>query len=224
MNVAVSMLNNHRVVEPNNNKFAEDSEREQHTSANTHHLEILPMTDYVQMSPQPIAPSLQQKLMSHGCGSPSWSFQPDTAGTFVTCDTQSTHAFLASTTFMNKPVAPNCSTSSPHPFEGIDLDHEKGESFSEQSEQDKGIKTLMVVIIIKSTRDLNSLFLNFSCKSVKLTVDEFKSVNMFQYFLFTFYSSNQLDNVKLSLLSLCLKFDYVVLQVRKEPNFHKRGC
>ena len=158
LNVAVSVLNNHRVAEFDRNKDAEDSEREQHPSANSHHLEVLPMTDNVQMLPQPAAPPLQQKLMSHDCGSPSWSFQPDTAGTFATHDTHSTHAFLASATSMNKrdiavrvtttlPIAPKCSTSSHHPFETIDLNHEKGESSLEQSEQNKSIKTLMIAVI-----------------------------------------------------------------------------
>ena len=151
------MLNNHRVAESDSNKDAEDSEREQHPSANCHPLEVLAMADYVQMSPQPIAPSLQQKLMSHDCGGPSWSFQPDAPGTFTTCDTHSTHAFLASTTSMNKPdravrvtmthpIAPKWSTSGHHPFEAIDLDHEKGELSLEQSEQDKSIKTLMIAV------------------------------------------------------------------------------
>ena len=146
MNVVVSGLNDHRVVESNNNEFVKDSEREQHASASSHHLEVLSMTDYVQMSPQPNAPSLQQKLMSHGCGSPSWSFQPDTPDMFATCDTLSTHAFLASTTSMNKPdtavkvttthpIAPKCSTSSHHPFEAIDLDYEKGEPFGPSGQE-----------------------------------------------------------------------------------------
>ena len=158
LNATVSMLENHRVAESDNNEYVQDSERDQHTSANSHHLEAFPINDYVQMSPQPIAPSLQQKLMSHGCGSPSWSFQPDTAGTFTTRDTHSTHAFVASTTSMNKPdtavrvtmshpIAPNCSTSSHHPFEAIDLDHKKEESSLEQSEQDKSINALTIVAI-----------------------------------------------------------------------------
>ena len=138
------------MAEFDNNKDTEDSEREQHPSASSHHLEVLPMNDNVQMSSQSIAPPLQQKLMPHGCGSPSWSFQPDPTGTFATHGTHSIHAFVVSTTSTNKPsiavrvtmnhsipVAFKHSTLGHHLFEGIDLGHEKGEFFLEQSEQDK---------------------------------------------------------------------------------------
>ena len=51
---------------------------------------------------------------------------------------------------------------------------------------------------------------------LNITIDEFTSVNMFQYFVFTLYSTNELDKVELSLLSLCLKFDYMVLHSGQE--------
>ena len=148
-------------MESHNNKHVEDSQRV-HTSANSHHLETLPVTNNVHMSAQPTTGSFQQKLTSKGCSLPSWSFQSDTTDILNRCDTDSGQAFLASTKSISKPdgtvgvtmihpVTSKPSMSSHHPYEDVDLDHRKEEEASlEQSEQYNTIQIHNTIIYNRS--------------------------------------------------------------------------
>ena len=124
------------------NKHTQSSRRVQQTSVDSHHLKVLPSN--VHMSAQPIIASLQQKLISKSCSSPSSSFQQDTVDKFTGDDPDAGQTFLVSTNSISKPertaevtmahpVTPRSSLSNSPSYEDVDFDSGKEEASLEQS-------------------------------------------------------------------------------------------